>query len=164
MREQIEEFNAVENLARKFIEAVKNGNSEIVKPYFYEKANFFGQLNEKEYQSGSIQGFYDTIDKMGACGDDYVARVDVITLEKTIAAVRVIEDFLVSEMPVIASRYWNMVHGWTPDDVKQDFEGLQTMRILGKNMAWFLKMKEVSEKSGLNMPLAEEPVFTNFIK
>ena len=92
MREQIEEFNAVENLARKFIEAVKNGSSEIVKPQFYEKANFYGQLNEKEYQSGSIQGFYDTIDKMGACGDDYVARVDVITLEKTIAAVRVIED------------------------------------------------------------------------
>lgn len=92
MREQIEEFNAVENLARKFIEAVKNGNSEIVKPYFYEKASFFGQLNEKEYQSGPIQGFYDTIDKMGVCGDDYTARVDVITLEKTIAVVRVIED------------------------------------------------------------------------
>ena len=92
MREQIEEFNAVENLARKFIEAVKNGNSEIVKPYFYEKASFFGQLNETEYQSGSIQGFYETIDQMGACGDDYTARVDVITLEKTIAVVRVIED------------------------------------------------------------------------
>ncbi len=92
MREQIEEFNAVENLARKFIEAVKNGNSAIVKPYFYEKASFFGQLNEKEYQSGSIQGFYETIDKMGACGEDYTARVDVITLEKTIAVVRVIED------------------------------------------------------------------------
>ena len=92
MREQIEEFNAVENLARKFIEAVKNGNSEIVKPYFYEKASFFGQLNEKEYQSGSIQGFYETIDKMGSCGEDYTARVDVITLEKTIAVVRVIED------------------------------------------------------------------------
>ncbi|HIT54897.1 TPA: nuclear transport factor 2 family protein [Candidatus Galligastranaerophilus intestinigallinarum] len=92
MREQIEEYNAVENLARKFIEAVKKGDSKIVKPYFYEKANFFGQLNEKEYQSGPIQGFYDTIDKMGPCGDDYIARVDVITLEKTIAAVRVIED------------------------------------------------------------------------
>ena len=92
MREQIEEFNAVEKLAKKFIEAVKNGNSEIVKPYFYEKAVFFGQLNEKEYQSGAIQQFYDTIDNMGACGDDYVARVDVLDLEKTIATVRVIED------------------------------------------------------------------------
>ena len=82
MREQIEEFNTVENIAWKFIEAVKNGNSEIVKPYFYEKANFFGQLNESEYQSGSIQGFYDTIDKMGACSEDYIARVDIIELEK----------------------------------------------------------------------------------
>ena len=72
--------------------------------------------------------------------------------------------FLVSEMPVIGSRYWNMVHGWTPDDVKKDLEGLQTMRILGKNVAWFLKMKEVSEKSGLNPPPAEEYIYTNFIR
>jgi hypothetical protein len=44
-------------------------------------------------------------------------------------------------MPVISSRYWNMVHGATPEDVKKDLEGLQTMRILGRNMAWFLKCK-----------------------
>ncbi len=92
MREQMEEFSAVENLAKKFVEAVKKGDSSIVKPYFYEKATFFGQLNEKEYQSGSIQGFYETIDNMGACGEDYVARIDVLTLEKSIAAVRVLED------------------------------------------------------------------------
>ena len=92
MREQIEEFSKVENIARKFIEAVHDGNSEIVKPYFYEKASFFGQLNEDEYQSGSIQLFYDTIDKMGAVRDDYIARVDVLNIEKTIATVRVIED------------------------------------------------------------------------
>ncbi len=92
MREQIEEFSKVENIARKFIEAVHDGNSEIVKPYFYEKASFFGQLNEDEYQSGSIQLFYDTIDKMGAVSDDYIARVDVLNIEKTIATVRVIED------------------------------------------------------------------------
>lgn len=92
MRDDIKEFNAVEAVAKKFIEAVKNGNSEIVKPYFYEKAVFFGQLNEQTYQSGDIQEFYNTIDKMGACGDDYIARVDVLALEKTIAVVRVIED------------------------------------------------------------------------
>lgn len=92
MREQMEEFSAVENLAKKFVEAVKKGDSSIVKPYFYEKATFFGQLNEKEYQSGSIQGFYETIDNMGACGEDYVARIDVLTLEKSIAAIRVLED------------------------------------------------------------------------
>ena len=92
MREQIEEFSKVENVARKFIEAVRTGNSEIVKPYFYEKASFFFLLNEKEYQSGSIQGFYDTIDKMGSVKEDYIARVDVLNIEKTVAVVRVIED------------------------------------------------------------------------
>lgn len=92
MRDDIKEFNVVESVAWKFIEAVKNGNSEIVKPYFYEKAVFFGQLNEDVYQSGAIQEFYDTIDKMGAVKEDYIARVDVLALEKTIAVVRVIED------------------------------------------------------------------------
>lgn len=92
MRDDIKEFNAVEAVAWKFIEAVKNGNSEIVKPYFYEKAVFFGQLNENTYQSGAIEEFYNTIDKTGAVGEDYIARVDVLALEKTIAVVRVIED------------------------------------------------------------------------
>ncbi len=92
MRDDIKEFNAVEAVAWKFIEAVKNGKSEIVKPYFYEKAVFFGQLNEETYQSGDIQEFYNTIDKMGPVGEDYIARVDVLALEKTIAVVRVIED------------------------------------------------------------------------
>ncbi len=92
MREDIKEFNAVEQAARKFCEAVKNGDSTIVKPYFYEKACFFGQLNEHTYQSGSIEEFYKTIDTFGACDDNYISRIDVISLEKTIATVRVIED------------------------------------------------------------------------
>ena len=50
------------------------------------------ELNEENYQSGAIQGFYDTIDSMGACGDDYIARIDILMLEKTIAVVQVIED------------------------------------------------------------------------
>lgn len=92
MRDDIREYNAVENIARKFIEAVRTGNAEIVRPYFYEKAVFFGQLNEKEYQSGAISQFYDVLKTMGPVGSDYVARVDVMSLEKTIATVRVIED------------------------------------------------------------------------
>ena len=72
--------------------------------------------------------------------------------------------FLDSEMPIISSRYWNMVHGWTPEDVKQDLEGLQTMRILAKNMAWFLKMKDLYLKSNQKLPEAEDYIFTNFIR
>ena len=72
--------------------------------------------------------------------------------------------FTISEMPIIASQYWNMVHGRTPDDVKKDLEGLQTMRVLGKNMAWFLKCKEAGIKAGITFPAREERIFTNFIR
>ncbi|MGA2091348.1 MAG: flavodoxin family protein [Endomicrobiales bacterium] len=72
--------------------------------------------------------------------------------------------FTIMEMPVISSRYWNMVHGATPEDVKKDLEGLQTMRILGRNMAWFLKCKEAGIKAGVPLPLREEIVFTNFVR
>ncbi|MEN6460556.1 MAG: flavodoxin family protein [Syntrophomonas sp.] len=72
--------------------------------------------------------------------------------------------FTISQMPIISSRYWNMVHGATPEDVKKDLEGLQTMRILGRNMAWFLKCKEAGIKAGVTFPEREETVITNFIR
>ncbi|MEA4895870.1 MAG: flavodoxin family protein [Oscillospiraceae bacterium] len=71
--------------------------------------------------------------------------------------------FTISEMPVISSRYWNMVHGATPEDVKKDLEGLQIMRILGKNMAWFLKCKQAGLNAGVPLPVREKSIFTNFI-
>jgi len=70
----------------------------------------------------------------------------------------------ISEMPIISGRYWNMVHGHTPDEVKQDLEGMQNMRILARNMAWFLKLKEAGEKAGILIPKQEEIVYTNFIR
>ena len=72
--------------------------------------------------------------------------------------------FTISEMPVISSNYWNMVHGSTPDDVRKDLEGLQIMRTLGRNMAWFLKCKEAGIKAGVALPEREKRVFTNFIR
>jgi len=72
--------------------------------------------------------------------------------------------FTISQMPVISSRYWNMVHGFTPEDVRKDREGLQVMRVLGRNMAWFLKCKEAGLKAGVPFPEREEPVATNFIR
>lgn len=69
-----------------------------------------------------------------------------------------------AEMPVISSRYWNMVHGNTPEEVKQDLEGLQIMRALGKNMAWFLKCKAAGAKAGVVVPEKEPREATNFIR
>ncbi len=70
----------------------------------------------------------------------------------------------ISEMPIISGRYWNMVHGASPDEVKQDLEGMQNMRILARNMAWFLKLKEAGQNAGIELPKQEETVFTNFIR
>lgn len=72
--------------------------------------------------------------------------------------------FTISEMPIVSSRYWNMVHGAEAEDVLQDEEGLYTMRVLARNMAWMLKCKEAGIKNGVEFPEQEEPVFTNFIR
>lgn len=72
--------------------------------------------------------------------------------------------FGLMQMPIITSRYWNMVHGTNPDEVRQDLEGMQTMQILGHNMAYFLKCKEMGSKLGIPMPPQDPFVFTNFIR
>lgn len=54
--------------------------------------------------------------------------------------------FTISQMPIVSSNYWNGVHGNTAEEVKNDFEGLQTMRILARNMAWLIKSIEAGKK------------------
>ncbi|MBR6343617.1 MAG: flavodoxin family protein [Selenomonadaceae bacterium] len=72
--------------------------------------------------------------------------------------------FTYAEMPIVSSRYWNMVHGAKPEDVKADEEGVQIMRILGRNMAWLLKSIEAGKKAGVEQPRADKKVFTNFVR
>lgn len=71
--------------------------------------------------------------------------------------------FLIAEMPIVSSQYWNMVHGNTPEEVLQDAEGLQTMRVLGRNMAFLLRAIQ-SEKSRSGLPAKEPRLSTNFIR
>ncbi len=72
--------------------------------------------------------------------------------------------YTMTQMPVISSRYWNMVHGSNPEEVKKDEEGMQIMRILGKNMAYYLKCIEAGKEKGIKPPILEEITFTNFIR
>ena len=74
---------------------------------------------------------------------------------------RINKYFTINSMPVVSSQYWNSVHGMTPDDVRQDLEGLQTMRVLGENMAWMLLN---TEKAALPYPVPETPIRTNFVR
>ena len=72
--------------------------------------------------------------------------------------------FTISNMPIVSSQYWNMVHGNTPEEVMQDAEGLQTMRTLGVNMAWLLKCIAAGKAAGVELPQHEPKVATNFIR
>lgn len=72
--------------------------------------------------------------------------------------------FTISQMPVVSSTYWNMVHGNSPEEVEQDLEGLQTMRNLGRNMAWMLKCLEAGKAAGISLPPQEGKTMTNFIR
>ncbi len=67
----------------------------------------------------------------------------------------------INNMPLVSSQYWSGVHGNTPDDVRQDLEGLQTMRVIGRNMARLLKSIEAAK---IALPEGEKRVFTNFIR
>ena len=70
----------------------------------------------------------------------------------------------ISHMPIVSSQYWNMVHGANAQDVEQDLEGLQTMRTLGRNMAWFLSCIQAGKDAGVNPPAVEPFQRTNFIR
>ena len=72
--------------------------------------------------------------------------------------------FTISNMPIVSSQYWNQVHGNTPEEVKQDKEGMQTMRTLGNNMAWLLSCIEAGKAAGITFPEREPAVKTNFIR
>lgn len=72
--------------------------------------------------------------------------------------------FTIARMPVVASQYWNSVHGNAPEETVQDAEGLQTMRTLGDNMAWLLKCIAAGTAAGITPPTPEPWQATNFIR
>lgn len=72
--------------------------------------------------------------------------------------------FTISNMPVVSSQYWNQVHGNTPEEVRQDAEGLQIMRTLGENMAWMLQNIQAGRAAGVGAPAYEPRIGTNFIR
>lgn len=71
--------------------------------------------------------------------------------------------FTISNMPVVPSQYWNIVHGRAPGDAEQDAEGLQTMRTLARNMAFLMKSIALG-KEQFGLPEKEERVWTHFIR
>jgi len=72
--------------------------------------------------------------------------------------------FSITNMPIVPSLYWNQIHGNTPEEAKQDLEGMQTMRILGENMAWLMTCLAICGRAGVPEPQYEDKIMTNFIR
>lgn len=90
MRSKIEEYEAVEKAAMKFVKSVAEGDSTYAKELFIDEAVLFGYL-DGELEHGSIEQFYNNVDTVSA-GDNFNARIDVLLLEETLAVVRVLEE------------------------------------------------------------------------
>ena len=71
--------------------------------------------------------------------------------------------FTISGMPIVSSTYWNQIHGNNAEEARQDAEGLQTMHVLGKNMAFLIKSIALG-KDAYGLPEKESKIFTNFIR
>ncbi len=72
--------------------------------------------------------------------------------------------FMMTNMPVVTSQYWNQVHGNTPEEVLKDEEGLQTVRVLAQNMIWLMRSIEAGKAAGIEYPEYEPKIRTNFIR
>lgn len=90
MRAKIEEYEAVEAAAMKFVKSVAEGDSRHARELFTGEAALFGFLDGK-LEHGSIEQFYRNVDAVGADAG-FRARVDVLDVEETIAVVRVLEE------------------------------------------------------------------------
>lgn len=144
---------------------------------FVEKAKtadgfIFGTPVHYAAASGAITSFMDRSFYSASCSGKadyfrYKPAATVISARRagtTATYDQLNKYFGITEMPIISTRYWNMVHGSKPEDVIKDEEGMQAMRILGRNMAYYLKCIEAGKKAGIEMPKREKTIFTNFIR
>lgn len=109
------------------------------------------------------------LDRMFYAGDCFAHKPAAAVVSARRAGTTVSLDdlnkyFSIRQMLTVGSTYWNMVHGSKPEDVLCDEEGLQTMRNLGRNMAWILKCIEAGAATGIKAPAAEREKWTNFIR
>lgn len=132
----------------------------------------FGAPVHYSHAASSLMGFMDRLfysnGKAGAADVLSFKPAAAIASARRAGTTAALDDiqkfFTISNMPIVSSRYWNMVHGCTPEEVEQDQEGLWTMRQLGRNMAWLLKSLEAGREAGIGLPDREAGSFTSFIR
>ena len=127
----------------------------------------FGAPTHYAHAGASLLGFMDRLfySAGAALAHKPAAAVTSARRAGTTTALADIEKFFtISQMPIVSSRYWNMVHGNSAEEAAQDAEGLWTMRQLGRNMAWLLRCIEAGREAGVPAPSSEPGARTNFIR
>lgn len=122
----------------------------------------FGSPVYYAHPSGRLLSVLDRVFFAGGSAFEFKPGAAIVSARRagTTASLDVLNKyFMINKMPVISSTYWNMVHGRAKEDVEKDFEGLQTMQNLAKNMAFYLK-----NMSGKEFPENEKKEVTSFIR
>ncbi len=117
--------------------------------------------------SGYITSFLDRMYYTNGADFAYKPGAAIVTVRRggaTAAFEQLNKYITISQMMMVGSQYWNMVHGNTPEELANDLEGMQTMRVLGRNMAWLLQCIEAGKKAGVPLPEREQREFTNFVR
>lgn len=116
--------------------------------------------------NGMLCALLDRMFYLKGAGYEYKPAAAVVNCRRGGASAtfdRLNKYFTISNMPIVSSQYWNSTHGYTPEEMRQDLEGLQTMRTLGNNMAWLLKCIEAANGT-VPFPEKEDKITTNFIR
>ena len=116
--------------------------------------------------SGQIHAF---LDRLFYAGSGFAGKVGAAVMSCRRGGASATFDVLnkyfgMNNMPIATSQYWNQVHGNSPEEVKQDEEGMQTMRTLGESIAYSIRNKDAGLRERVKQPEYERPVMTNFIR
>ncbi len=150
----------IDDEVNKFVEYARNFDAFVIGVPVYYAAAAGGAISflNRAFYSVSMSGRSEIFThKPGA------AVVNARRAGTTATLDQINKYFTITQMPIISGRYWNMTHGHTPEDVKKDLEGMQNLRFLARNMAYYLKCIEAGKKAGVQLPQQEKVVFTNFI-
>ena len=145
---------------------IDDGVNEFVEKAAEFDGYVFGSPVYYASASGALVSFMDRVFYSGGKNLAYKPAAAVVSCRRAGASTTfdvINKYFTINNMQIVGSNYWNEVHGNSAEEVLQDEEGLQTMRILGNNMAWLIKCIQMGKDAGL-APERERKIMTNFIR
>lgn len=144
----------------------EDGVNEFVEKAAQFDGYVFGSPVYYASASGNLVSFMDRVFYSGGKALAYKPAAAVVSCRRAGASTTfdvINKYFTINNMPIVSANYWNEIHGNTAEEAAQDEEGLQTMRILGNNMAWLLRCLQLGKEAGVE-PVKERKIMTNFIR